>query len=451
METLEVAAIGDPEADARAIEEALDDPNVEVIAVGEVAAIADRYFGHRRVRLLSRTGDPPARPLRVLLQVDDFTGGGLEQVVLDVAARLADDGNQVSLLALGKRGPAIERAQARKIRVLSLPDRGESYARMLSDEKIDLVNAHFSLHGAAQAAARGVPFVQTLHNTYVWLSPAEIGEHRAAAAHSDALICVSGTVAAYAERNLGLPGEKMIVIENGVDPAPFEAFDHDRRDAVRRDLGLDEHAFVFINVAGLQPSKAQLAIVRAMPTLLGRCPEARVVLLGHDADPAYAARLREEADRTHVRHAIVFAGHREGAADYLMAADAFLLPSFFEGFSLALAEALLSELPVIASDVGAARELIASVGGELVAPPFDSIHDLDPARLSRLLSSDLRRYALDLADAMARTIGRPEPPSISPQLRDRLDRANAYAGYTRLFRWLAGGGEVAGARRRLRW
>ena len=98
-----------------------------------------------------------------------------------------------------------------------------------------------------------------------------------------------------------------------------------------------------------------------------------MLLAGRAVDSAYEARLRKVIRGLDLQSAVVLAGHHAEVAPFYDAADAFVLPSLWEGWSLALTEAAACGLPLIATAVGGAAELLGEVGGELVAPPFASI------------------------------------------------------------------------------
>jgi glycosyltransferase involved in cell wall biosynthesis len=163
-------------------------------------------------------------------------------------------------------------------------------------------------------------------------------------------------------------------------------------------------------------------------------------------DDAYLAELHREIARLGLQQAIVFAGHHEQIAPFYALADAFLLPSFWEGWSLALAEAVYMGLPVIATAVGSAPDLLPQVGGRLIRPVFDSILDLDVNTLSGYLSADRSRLTADLTGAMKALCDEPRVSTVSQELRDTLDRQHAYGLHARLFTWLLAGGDVPAAR-----
>jgi len=66
-----------------------------------------------------------------------------------------------------------------------------------------------------------------------------------------------------------------------------------------------------------------------------------------------------------------FVGHQRDPKTYLEIANAYVSSSIFEGFSLAILEAMLCELPVIATGVGAVPDTITHGVSGLIVPPND--------------------------------------------------------------------------------
>ena len=68
--------------------------------------------------------------------------------------------------------------------------------------------------------------------------------------------------------------------------------------------------------------------------------------------------LRDLCDDLNINENVFFMGYKSAVIPYLKQADAFVLPSFSEGFSIALVEAMLCELPCIVTNVGGPAEII---------------------------------------------------------------------------------------------
>ena len=143
---------------------------------------------------------------------------------------------------------------------------------------------------------------------------------------------------------------------------------------------------------------------------------------------------------------VILAGHREDVARFYWMADAFVLPSFWEGWSSALSEAACAGLPLAATDAGGARELLTPLGGRLIKPPFASISELDHTNIGRVVRGDDAGFQARLAFALrllTETRGR---HSVPDSVKSMLDLERVQDAHAQLYRWLIQGGSAAGAR-----
>lgn len=414
-------------------------------------------FGNERVcrlrsekiedQALPRVWTAPGRRRRLLLQVDDFAQGGLECVVLDQARSLGSRGFEMCLLVLGEQGPMIDRARALGLEVLSLPARtADDYAALLAERQIELVLAHHSLFGVATAAREGIPFVQTLHTTYHWFYPDEIEAWRAADADTTAYLHVSANVALFAHQKLGLTPGKSLVLNNGVSPAPM--LDEQlkaRVELLRSSYDIEAGDFVFLNVASVYPPKAQVPIARALAAARGRNNRLKVILLGREMNEAYARELANLTEELGLGGSLIPAGYHEDPEPFYRLADGFLLPSYWEGCSLAVAEALLRDLPCVLSAVGAAHQQLRDGEGLLVAPPFAAIEQLDFGNLKDALARPRDGFVAELANAMVDCANRGKLAP-DPERAARFDIEGVAERLARILSWLQDGGRPAQAR-----
>jgi glycosyltransferase involved in cell wall biosynthesis len=148
--------------------------------------------------------------------------------------------------------------------------------------------------------------------------------------------------------------------------------------------------------------KGQDVLLAAWPAVRARCPEARLTLVG-DGDLLPALRSRRSPG-------VNFVGDVGDVRDWLAAADLVVLPSRWEGLSLAVLEALASGRPVVAADVPGLGEMVAPGTGARVAPDdpralAGAIADrlMDPAR-ARAEGAAAARHAtrFDLRDTYER-------------------------------------------------
>ena len=82
--------------------------------------------------------------------------------------------------------------------------------------------------------------------------------------------------------------------------------------------------------------------------------------------------MRQLAESLGLADAVHFLGQRRDVPDLLNAMDVFVLPSYSEGVSLALLEAMAAGRPVIATAVGGLPEVVTDGDTGLLIPPRDA-------------------------------------------------------------------------------
>jgi glycosyltransferase involved in cell wall biosynthesis len=148
---------------------------------------------------------------------------------------------------------------------------------------------------------------------------------------------------------LGVDASRVVTIPNGVDTNTLIPATPRIRAAARDRLRLDHDRLVYLFVGRLVPLKG---VSRLLDAWNQDPPGDRQLLIVGDG-PEREALEAVAAPRPDIQ----FAGHQEDIAEYLCAADVFVLPSTREGQSIALLEAMASGTCVVASDIPANREL----------------------------------------------------------------------------------------------
>ncbi len=203
------------------------------------------------------------------------------------------------------------------------------------------------------------------------------------------ILCDDGSEGDRVAKALGLPRDRLRYWKNGLDYTLYRP-DADRR-GLRRRLGLPADGEIIFTVSRMHPEKHIERILRAMPTVLERHPEARFLMVG-DGPEEHA--LKEEARRLGVTDAVIWAGSvdREHLGDYLNAGDVFVAMSDRTNAANPLFEAMLcAHSCVVLNTGGTSRSVQDGVNGYLV--PEDRPEELGPI-LSRVLDApDERREA----------------------------------------------------------
>ena len=115
----------------------------------------------------------------------------------------------------------------------------------------------------------------------------------------------------------------------------------------RAALGIDPAALVLLFVGGLCARKDPLFLITALPAVLARRPDARLLLIGPALEPAYVARLHQAVARLGLENAVIFAGEQIDPHPSFAAADILVFASRLEGFGTVVPEAMGHGLPVV--------------------------------------------------------------------------------------------------------
>jgi glycosyltransferase involved in cell wall biosynthesis len=315
------------------------------------------------------------RPLRILHAIARLNLGGAAQQVLELAAGQRRRGHEV--LVLHGRLADGEKSMAHIAGDLGVPER---YVAALGRElsfrddiaavrtlraairafRPDVIHTHAAKAGAtgriaALLAGRGGPQVRvhTFHG-HVLRGYFSARRERAfalverwLARSTSALVAISEEVRADLVGLRVAPAERFEVVLYGFD---FSGLEGGEGALIRRELGIDDNAFVVGFAGRLTAIKRPLDLVRALPGV-----PATLVLLGDgELRPQVEALARELGVEERIR----LAGWREGLADWYAAFDVLALTSANEGTPVAAIEALAAGRPVVATDVGGTSTVI---------------------------------------------------------------------------------------------
>lgn len=199
-------------------------------------------------------------------------------------------------------------------------------------------------------------FKQAVHR---WL-------YRANAGKIGAMVAVSEKVREVVEEGLGDMGGKLMVIPNGVE---LERFDlPSGREELLEELDLDPDSQLLLTVGRLTEQKGQVHLLRAMAALAGEEPRARLLVAGRGE---LEAELRAETRRLGIEERVCWLGERADVPRLLRSVDVFVLPSLWEGLSVALLEAMAAGLPIVATRVAGTDQVLEDGDSGLVVPPAD--------------------------------------------------------------------------------
>ena len=264
-------------------------------------------------------------------------------------------------------------------------------------ERFDMVHAHMPIAGVlgrVAARAEGVPRIAYTGHGFLFNQPGplwrrglSLGAEWVLGRITDPLLTVSEEEAADARR-LHIH-RHATAVGNGRDPGVFRP-DAAARAALRAEMGVAEQDSVIIGIARLVRHKGWPELLQAME----RVPRAHLWVVGErlvsdhgpDLSPDFARAAAVLGPRLRLL------GYQPAPARFLQAADIFALPSHFEGLPMSVIEAMLTGLPVVASDIRGCREQVVAGETGLLVPPMQAAPLADA--LARLAADPRLRQSM---------------------------------------------------------
>jgi glycosyltransferase involved in cell wall biosynthesis len=302
--------------------------------------------------------------------------GGSERHLLTLLPALAERGVDVRFLGLDDTSrapdPFYDALTVPYVRVPAPRDLDPRLALRVRREtlKADLVHTHL-VHADVYGALGAKRLVSTKHNDDPFRAGPFRFVERALAARAAKVITITDALARFQVERVGLPADKLEVIHYGLDELP-PAWGSNPPDEVQPE------ARVLLAVCRLEPQKGVDVAVRALPDIRTRHPTAELVVLGEGPQRSELERLANELGVP-----VHLLGRVPDVAAWLRRASLLVHPARWEGFGLALLEAMLAEKPIVATRVSSIPEIVADgETGMLVAP--DDVAAL-AAAVSRVL------------------------------------------------------------------
>jgi glycosyltransferase involved in cell wall biosynthesis len=298
--------------------------------------------------------------------------GGSERHLLTLLPALAERG--IDAVFVGLDDPAWNPADfysALTVPALRIPAPRDVdpilLARLLRGLDADVVHTHLvhaDLYGGLAARLRGARLVSTKHND----DPFRMGSfryvERGLARLADRVVAISDSLRRFTVERVGVPAAKVETIRYGLDEPPV-AWGENPPDAV------PDGATILVSTSRLARQKGVDVAVRALAELP---PETVLVVLGEGPERQSLVTL---ARALGVEARLFLPGRVPDVAAWLRRASVYVQPARWEGFGLAVLEAMVSGLPVVATNVSSLPELVGDGDTGVLVPPDD------PAALAR--------------------------------------------------------------------
>lgn len=406
--------------------------------------------------------------LKILIYCDDNSGGGAAMATHRLALGLRARGHEILYAQTRTGSPLADERAAHGIRAIDIPidtlkffllciDETRAPARMFLEHAPDLILfsdalVESTLGAKETAAILKIPYVVLKHlvlDGTLYTRDRTLGERvgRSLAAAAR-VVAVSEHNRTILARHFPPAAGRMLAVPNSIPDSFFAPASRSRAE-FRQAHGIAEHEVAVLTAAALVQRKGYHHTVAAIRQLHAQgALDGLVFVWAGEGEKPYTDGLLAELHAAGCADSVRFIGFQREVAWCLDGSDVLLLPSHQEGMPLVVLEAMARGVPVIASAVGGAPEVLDQGGGILLPDPGADAPGLvagvcaalsgwvrDPAERARIGTAGRRRaqeafttaLMLDRYEAVIRRAAFTEGDHIPPTLAAvKPDRALPY-------------------------
>lgn len=325
------------------------------------------------------------QPVRVAHLLNSIGLGGVPEIVYHFLRCLPRERYALYLYCLKRHTDHLS-VRERRIEQLqeigvppTFPDRDDKkfyvvgeLIRWLIQNKIEILHTHSykpNIYGRiAGLLCPNIKVVAHYHNYYdnKWKSDKSLIFDQRLGPFSDRLIASSEAVRDHVSDRTEVPPDRFSVILNGTDQTRFHV-NHDR-EGVRRELGIPPERKAVGIIGRICQQKAQDDFLCAAAMVRKSVPKALFLIVGQADHPKELSKLKALAKTLGIEKDVIFTGYIDNIQQVYGALDLLIVPSRWEGFGLILVEAMASETPIVATDVGPIPEVVGREGAASLIP-----------------------------------------------------------------------------------
>ncbi len=255
------------------------------------------------------------------------------------------------------------------------PDNWRAYKglrKIVKEGSYDLIHCHTpvgAMTARLAAAGTGTKVIYTAHGLHFYQGAPKINwliyfpVEWMLARLTDVLITINQEDYSFASRHL--KAKRVVYIPGvGIDTAKFRP-DKARALALRESLDIPRDARVLLSVGDLNANKNHAAVLEA----LAKTPEPfHYLVCGRGP---LKGELEAKAEALGLGDRVKFLGYRDDVKDFYALADAFVFPSFREGLSVSVMEAMAAGVPVLCSAIRGNTDMVGDKVNGLLFDPAD--------------------------------------------------------------------------------
>ena len=309
-------------------------------------------------------GDFLKKPVKDILFVTvGYTLGGSENMIAHIAPRLKNRGYKIRVLAFKNWGPVSDKIKGFGIECLSLQGKGKfdfrvlwRYFIYLKKAPPDLIIAFLYrayIPSRILGSILGTPTISSVRDVQKWISPLRVFLEKMTSNMSFIIYSCSNAVTQFLIKQIGIKKERIATIPNGIDADAYDI--KINKEKKIKELGLNCNLKIVGTVCRLHEKKKGVKVLFNATKILKKDIDFQLLIVGTGKDERM---LRSMAEKEGID--VRFLGEREDVREILQVLDVFVLSSLYEGFPVAVLEAMAARVPVVVSKVGNLSEVVVN-------------------------------------------------------------------------------------------
>lgn len=306
--------------------------------------------------------------MKIVLMITGLSIGGAETQVCNIADKLYEFGNDVTLIYLNgdkevspiNKGVNVIALNMKKtpLGLLSALKQCRDILKKINPDVLHSHMVHANIFSRLLHITLPLPMViSTAHNAN------EGGRLRMLTYRlTNSLANVSTNVSAEALQSFiekkAMRPESSTVVYNGIDTEKF-VYNQDSRETFRKELRLSDNDFLFLTVGRLTEQKDYPNLLKAFAEVHADNANVKLAIVGKGD---LKQSIEDIINDLGLRNSVYLLGPRNDVEQLMSACDCFVLASKYEGFGLVVAEAMSSQRVVIGTDCGGVKEVIGNQG-----------------------------------------------------------------------------------------
>lgn len=314
--------------------------------------------------------------IRVLHIMSTVTGGGVERRRLSLAKAFKGTEIQMKLIGTFKSGNIAEQIEENDVEIIEIGDfkgpfhwsKHKKVQKIIDDFKPHIIHGAV-FEGVTMAAMNG--FIKNV--PIVIIEETSDPQNRSWKANllmklfsvvSHKAVAISPNAANYLVKIAKISPKKVITINNGVE-IPRQVSETEIQLAKEK-YGISSDDFVVGSIGRLFNEVKRFTDIISAISLLPKNPKIKLMIVGGGPDEEL---IRKKVEDLGITSQVIFTGYQFDTALYYRLMNVFCIVSRREGFGLVAAEAMLHQLPVIATKVGGLQYIVKDgETGFLISP-----------------------------------------------------------------------------------